>query len=161
MVSDAQVATVAVVLVTASFPFYLYGAWIMIDTETVTWSVLVYHLKFIVTGLVLTTLPVVLWMAPRLLGQLGGLSAVHAFFGVQAYAMLTFALTGIARILQVKRTHDLYADPEQDVDLDDLHEDMGAWRRRLRVGVFGYVVFWLFAYALGIVKYVLRYVLAG
>ena len=52
-VADETIAVVAMLLVTGSFPFYLYGAWIMIDAETVTWDVLVYHLKFIVTGLTL------------------------------------------------------------------------------------------------------------
>ncbi|MFC7215407.1 hypothetical protein ACFQO4_15120 [Saliphagus sp. GCM10025334] len=157
MVSELATATVALVMVTASFPFYLYGAWIMIDAEIVTWDVLVYHLKVIAVGLVLNTIPVLLWMAPRVFEQISGLAAVHAFFGLQAYAMLLVALTGIVRILQVKLTHDLYGNPDQDVDLDDLHEHMGAWRRRLRVGVFGYVFFWLVAYLLGVVRYLLRY----
>ncbi|MCU4741772.1 hypothetical protein OB955_17725 [Halobacteria archaeon AArc-m2/3/4] len=157
MVSDLTIATVIAVLVTASFPFYLYGAWIMIDTEVVTWGVLVYHLKFIVVGLALNTIPVVVWMIPRTMDQIGGLLAVHAFFGLQAYAMLVVGLTGIVRILQVKRAHDLYANPDQDVALDDLHENMSGWRRRLRVGVFGYVFFWILAWILGMVRYVLRY----
>lgn len=157
MVSELAIATIVVAVVTASFPFYLYGAWIVIDADPVTWDVLTYHLKVIGTGLALTTVPVVTWMIPRLADQLTGLAAVHAFLGLQAYAMLAFALTGIVRILQVKRRHDLYAEPDQEVDLDDLHEHMGAWRRRLRVGVFGYVFFWLLAYALGIVRYLLRY----
>ncbi len=157
MVSDLAVATVIAVLVTASFPFYLYGAWIMIDTEVVTWGVLIYHLKFIAVGLTLNTVPVVVWMIPRVVDQFGGLLAVHAFFGLQAYAMLLVALTGIVRILQVKLTHDLYAEPDREVALDDLHENMGGWRRRLRVGVFGYVFFWLLAWILGMIRYALRY----
>lgn len=157
MVSDLAVATVIAVLVTASFPFYLYGAWIMIDTEVVTWGVLIYHLKFIAVGLTLNTVPVIVWMIPRVADQFGGLLAVHAFFGLQAYAMLLVALTGIVRILQVKLTHDLYAEPDQDIALDDLHENMSGWRRRLRVGVFGYVFFWLLAYLLGMLRYALRY----
>jgi hypothetical protein len=158
MVDDAVIATVAAVMVTASFPFYLYGAWIMIDAETVTWDVLTYHLKFILTGLTLNTIPVVGWMVPRLLDQFGGLAVIHAFLGLQAYALLAFALTGIVRIFQAKRAADLYDRPDQEVDIDDLHENMSAWRGRLRIGVVGYVVFWLGAYAVGVYRYVGRYV---
>jgi hypothetical protein len=159
LTSEAGLATLALLAVTASFPFYLYGAWIMIDAETVSWNVLTYHLKFIVVGLTLTTVPVVTWMMPRLLGQLGGLSALHAVLGLQAYAMLVFALTGIVRIFQVKRRANLYRDPDPDEDLDELHENMPDWRRRLRVGVFGYVLFWIAAYGLGLIRYYARYVL--
>jgi hypothetical protein len=154
MVSEATTATLAGASVTASFPFYLYGAWIVIDSETVTWSVLRRHLKFIVVGLVLTTVPVVGWMAPRLMDQFGGLAVLHAVLGLQAYAMLAFALTGIVRIFQAKRAANLYHDPDQDVDLNDLHENMSAWRGRLRIGVFGYVLFWIGAYLIGVVRYV-------
>lgn len=156
--TDAVVwATLAVLLVTVSFPFYLYGAWIIIENDPVTWAVLIRHLTYIVTGLVLTTGPVLGWMAPRLFERLSGLQAMHAIFGVQAYAFLLFALTGIVRIFQAKRRRDLYGDPDQDVDIDDLHENMGAWRFRLRIGVIGYVLCWLIAYLLGIAQYVLRY----
>jgi hypothetical protein len=154
MVSEATTATFAGLSVTASLPFYLYGAWIVIDAETVTWTVLLRHLKFIVVGLVLTTVPVVGWMAPRLMDQFGGLAVLHAVLGLQAYAMLAFALTGIVRIFQAKHAANLYRDPDQDVDLNDLHENMGAWRGRLRIGVFGYVLFWLGAYLIGVVRYV-------
>jgi len=154
MVSEATTATLAGVSVTASFPFYIYGAWIVIDAETVTWSVLVRHLKYILVGLVLTTVPVVGWMLPRLMDQFGGLAVVHAVLGLQAYAMLAFALTGIVRIFQAKHAANLYRDPGQDVDLNDLHENMSAWRGRLRIGVFGYVLFWLGAYLIGVVRYV-------
>jgi len=154
MVSEATVATLAGLAVTASFPFYLYGAWIVIDTETVTWAVLVRHLKYILVGLVLTTVPVAGWMMPRLMDQFGGLAVLHAVLGLQAYAMLAFALTGIVRIFQAKHAANLYRDPSQDVDLNDLHENMGAWRGRLRIGVFGYVLFWLGAYLIGVVRYV-------
>ncbi|WP_439025882.1 DUF7321 family protein [Haloarchaeobius sp. DT45] len=157
MVADTTIATVALALVTVSFPFYLYGAWIMIDAETVTWDVLTYHLKFIVTGLTLNTVPVVAWMGPRLFEQLGGLAALHAFLGLQAYALLVFALTGIVRIISAKRRYNLYHDPDQDVDLDDLGENMSHWRKRLRIGVFGYVVFWILAYVLGVGRYLIRY----
>jgi len=157
MVDDVVFATVAVALVSASFPFYLYGAWYIINEPVVTWAVLVHHLKFVVTGLVLNTVPVVAWMAPRLLDQLGGLAALHAFLGLQAYALLLFGLSGIVRIFQAKRDAELYSDPDPDVSIDELHEDMGKWRSRLRVGVFGYVFFWIFAYLVGVGRYVVKY----
>ena len=159
MVADRTVATVVLLVVTASLPFYLYGAWIILDRErdNVTWDLLTRHLSFILPGLVLTTVPVLVWMAPRFDDQFGGLSAVHAFLGLQAYALLVFGLTGIYRIFQVKRVHDLYHDPGDDVNLNDLHENMGAWRGRLRVGVFGYTFFWLLAYLVGVYRYYLRY----
>ena len=159
MVEDVTIATLAALSVTASFPFFLYGAWIMIDAETVTWDVLTHHLKFIAVGLTLTTVPMVTWMIPRLFDQLGGLSALHAFLGLQAYALLLAGLTGIVRIFQAKRNADLYKNPDQDVDLDDLHENMSAWRGRLRIGVFGYTLFWIAAWLVGIYRYVLRYFL--
>jgi hypothetical protein len=181
MVNEALVAAVVALVVTASFPFYLYGAWYIIEQEVVTWDVLMHHLKFIVVGLLLTTVPVVTWMAPRFYDQLGGFAALHAFLGLQAYAMLIFALTGIVRIFQVKRQHDLYdrdataerADGEgaqagvvsgedadaQDVDIDDLHENMGAWRSRLRIGVAGYVLFWILAWVAGMIRFFIDYVL--
>ena len=157
MVEDVTIATLTALSVTASFPFFLYGAWIMIDAETVTWDVLTHHLKFIAVGLTLTTVPMVTWMIPRLFDQLGGLSALHAFLGLQAYALLLVGLTGIVRIFQAKRNADLYKNPDQDVDLDDLHENMSAWRGRLRIGVFGYTLFWIAAWLVGIYRYVLRY----
>lgn len=159
MVADATIATLTALSVTASLPFFLYGAWIMIDSETVTWDVLVYHLKFISVGLTLTTVPMVTWMIPRLFDQIGGGGAValHAVLGLQAYALLVFALTGIVRIFQAKRKADLYRNPDQDVDLNDLHENMSAWRGRLRIGVFGYVIFWFLAWGVGLYRYVLRY----
>lgn len=158
MVAERTIATVAALMVTASFPFYLVGAKVIIDSEVVTWSVLKRHLKFIVTGLTLNTIPVVTWMGPRLLEQLGGLSALHAVLGLQAYAMLLFAFTGIVRILQFKREHDLYNDPDPEMAINDLHEDMGAWRGRLRIGVFGYVLFWILAYVVGVYRYLVGYV---
>jgi hypothetical protein len=156
--TDAQVATVVLASVTLSFPCFLYGAWIMIDAERVTWDVLTYHLRFIVTGLALTTVPLVTWMAPRLFDQFGGLAAVHAFLGLQAYAMLAFGFTGIVRIFRAKYEHDLYAEYDEDVLLDEIgDDDMKFWRRRLRVGVFGYVLFWILAYLVGVSRYALRY----
>ena len=155
---DATVATIVAIAVTASFPCFLYGAWIMIDAKAVTWDVLTYHLKFIVTGLALTTVPLLVWMLPRLFQQLGGASALHAFLGLQAYAMLTFGFTGIIRIFRAKREHDLYHDYDEDVLLDEIGSDrMDHWRSRLRIGVFGYVIFWLLAYVVGIARYALRY----
>ncbi|MFC4549294.1 MULTISPECIES: DUF7321 family protein [Halorussus] len=162
MVSEALVATVAALAVTASFPFYLYGAWYIIDQEVVTWPVLVHHLKFIGVGLLLTTVPMVTWMFPRFFEQIGGFAALHAFLGLQAYAMLILALTGIVRIFQVKHGHDLYAeDADRDVDIGELHENMGAWRSRLRIGVAGYVLFWVLAWLAGVYRFVTEYVLVA
>ena len=155
---DATVATIVAALVTASLPCFLYGAWIMIDAEAVTWNVLTHHLQFIVTGLALTTIPLLGWMLPRLFQQLGGASALHAFLGLQAYAMLAFGFTGIVRIFRAKRQHNLYHDYDEDVLLDEIGSDrMDHWRSRLRIGVFGYVLFWLLAYVVGIARYALRY----
>jgi len=150
MVDESVIAAVAGLSVTASFPFLLYGAWIMIDAETVSWNVLMRHLRYIVVGLVLTTTPIVTWMVPRVLDQVSGMAILHAFFGVQAYALLAFALTGIARIFQAKRNADAYED--LDVDIDELHEDMGHWRKRLRAGVAGFMILWLCAWVTGLYR---------
>ncbi|MXR21131.1 DUF7321 family protein [Halobacterium bonnevillei] len=157
MVEDVVVAGVAGAMVTASFPFYIYGAWIIIDAETVYWATLRHHLAYIFVGLTLNTVPVVAWMLPRLFDQLGGFAALHAFFGVQAYALLVFALTGIVPILRAKREYNLYNDPDQDVDLDEIHENMDDWRKRLRAGVVGYVVCWLIAWVLGVARFAVKY----
>lgn len=155
---EAIIATVAAASVTLSFPFYPYGAWIMIDNDPITWGVLTRHLKYILTGLALNTVPVVTWMAPRLLDQLSGLAALHAFLGLQAYAMLAFALTGIVRIFLAKRRHDLYGEYDAEVLLSEIgSENMQFWRRRLRIGVFGYVLFWILAWIVGIARYVIKY----
>ena len=160
--ADVTIATAVAVMVTVSFPCFLYGAWIMIDAEAVTWGVLTYHLKFIFVGLALTTGPLVLWMLPRLFEQFGGAAALHAFLGLQAYAMLAFALTGIVRIFRAKYEHDLYHDYDEEVLLSEIgSERMAHWRNRLRIGVFGYVLFWLLAYVVGIARYVLDYQLLG
>ncbi|MFC4449703.1 DUF7321 family protein [Halorussus aquaticus] len=161
MASETLVAAVVALVVTASFPFYLYGAWYILDQEVVTWDVLIHHLKFIVVGLLLTTIPMLTWMVPRFLDQLGGFAALHAFLGLQAYAMLLVALTGIVRIFQVKHQHDMYdsAAREEDADIGELHENMGAWRGRLRIGVVGYVLFWLLAWLVGMIRFVMDYVL--
>lgn len=160
MLSEGTTATIAGAMVTASLPFYLYGAWIMVgrDQDHVTWDRLVRHLWVIFPGLVLNTVPVVLWMIPRLFDQFGGAAALHAFLGLQAYALLGFGLTGIVRIFQVKRNANLYDVEDPDTSLNDLHENMAAWRGRLRVGVFGYVLFWLLAYAVGVYRYYGLYV---
>lgn len=155
--ADMIIAAIVAVLVTASFPLYLYGAWIIVEAETVTWSVLIHHLKYIAAGLVLTTGPLVLWMVPQAFEQWGPILAVHMFFGLQAYAFLLVALTGIVRIFQVKRRDSLYRDPDEDVDIDDLHEHMGAWRWRLRIGVVGYLLFWIIAYLIGLVRFAFIY----
>ncbi|HET7325347.1 MAG TPA: hypothetical protein VFJ06_13550 [Halococcus sp.] len=156
--ADGTIATVVLLSVTASFPCLLYGAWIMIDAEAVTWGVLTHHLKFIFVGLALTTIPLLFWMLPRLAEQLGGASALHAVLGLQAYAMLVFGFTGIVRIFRAKYEHDLYHDYDEDVLLAEIGSDrMNHWRSRLRIGVFGYVIFWLLAYIVGFARYVLRY----
>lgn len=153
MVDEVTVATFTAFVVTASLPLYIYGMWIILRVETVTWDVLMHHLKFVFGGLLLTTVPVLGWMLPRLFDQLSGLAAVHAFLGLQAYALLVVGLTGIARIFQAKRSAALYRDPEQDISLSDLHENVDAWRLRLRVGVFGYVIFWIAAWMSGLYRY--------
>jgi len=158
--AETRIATAVVLVVTASFPFFLYGAWIILRSETVTWDVLTHHLTFVGTGLALTTIPILAWMAPRLIGpEVGfdGFTVLHAFLGLQAYALLAFALTGIVRIFQVKRRHDVYHDPDPDMAISGLHENMDAWRFRLRVGVFGYVILWLLAWVVGVARYVLVY----
>ncbi|MDZ5811961.1 hypothetical protein U4E84_11470 [Halorubrum sp. AD140] len=151
MVDESVLAALAGLSVTSSLPFLLYGAWIMIDAETVSWNVLTHHLRYIVTGLALTTLPVVVWMLPRLFRRLTGLAVIHAFLGLQAYALLAFALTGIVRIFQAKRGADAYEDP--DVDIDEIHENMGYWRARLRVGVAGFMLLWLGAWLTGLYRF--------
>ena len=157
---ETTIATAVALTVTASFPFYLYGAWIVLQSETITWSVLTRHLTFVGTGLALTTIPVAMWMVPRLVwGSVGfdSFTALHVFLGVQAYALLLFALTGIVRIFQVKRHYDAYHDPDPEMSISDLHENMDAWRFRLRMGVFGYVILWLLAWVVGTVRYVIFY----
>lgn len=155
--SEAVIATVVAVVVSLSLPFFVYGAWIILRVETVTWEVLVRHLTFIGIGLVLTTVPVVVWMVPRLFTRADGFLALHAFFGVQAYAFLAFGLTGIIRIFNAKRKYNLYHRPDQDIELDELGENMGIWRSRLRAGVFGFLGLWILAWIVGIVRYVIVY----
>jgi hypothetical protein len=166
MVADATVATVVAVAVTVSLPCFLYGAWIMIDNDPVTWGILTWHLKYIVTGLTLTTVPLVVWMFPRLFGlaghsaQFGGYAVIHAFLGLTAYAFLVFGFTGIVRIFRAKYEHDLYNEYDENVLLDEIGDDrMSHWRSRLRVGVFGYTFFWILAWLTGLTRYATRYVL--
>lgn len=150
-------AAVAVLLVTASFPFYVYAAYIMIEADPVTWADLKRHVGYISVGLALNTAPVVGWMIPRLLRGFGGLSTLHAFLGLQAYAFLAVAVSGVWKIYRAKRTHDQYADPATDVELTALDpQKMSAWRGRLRVGVVGWMVLWVLAYLTGLALYVPR-----
>ena len=155
---ETATATLVLAAVACAFPCFVYGAWIMIDADAVTWDVLTHHLKFIAVGLTLTTVPLVGWMAPRILNQLNGFAALHAFLGLQAYAMLAFGFTGIVRIFRAKWEHDLYHDYDEDVLLDEIgDENMRFWRRRIRIGVFGYVTFWTLAFLTGAARYLLKY----
>jgi hypothetical protein len=158
--SPEVVATLVLVVVTASLPCFLYGAWYIIETDPVYWADLTHHVKFVGAGLALTTIPVVFWMVPRLFDQLRGLAVLHAFLGVQAYALLAFGLTGIVRIFRAKRRHDLYEEYDENVLLDEIgDETFSHWRWRLRVGVFGYLIFWILAYIVGVVRFFVRYVI--
>jgi hypothetical protein len=160
--SSTQTATIVLVTVTASLPCFLYGAWIMIDNDPITWDILVYHLKFIVTGLALTTVPMLFWMIPRLFNQMTGFAALHAVLGLNAYAFLLFGFTGIVRIFRAKWEHDLYHDYDEEVLLEEIgNEKMDHWRSRLRIGVFGYVILWVFAYLAGVGRYAAKYDLAN
>ena len=166
MVADGVVAAVVALAVTVSLPCFLYGAWIMLDNDPITWGVLTWHLTYILTGLTLTTVPLLFWMFPRLFGlgghtaQFGGYAVIHAFLGLTAYAFLVFGFTGIVRIFRAKWEHDLYHDYDQDVLLDEIGGDrMDHWRSRLRVGVFGYTFFWILAWLTGLSRFVARYVL--
>ena len=164
MVATGTIATVVALAVTVSLPCFLYGAWIMIDNDPITWGVLTWHLKYIVTGLTLTTVQLLLWMAPRLFGlgdnstQFSGYAVVHAFVGLTAYAFLAFGFTGIVRIFRAKWEHDLYHDYDEDVLLGEIGGDrMDHWRTRLRIGVFGYTFFWILAWLTGLTRYAIRY----
>ena len=156
--SDASIATLVVVAVTISFPCFLYGAWLMIDNDPVTWDVLLRHLSFILTGLALTTIPLLFWMLPKLLDQFYGFSVLHAVVGLHAYAFLAFGFTGIVRIFRAKWEHDLYHDYDEELLLEEIGGDrMDHWRSRLRIGVAGYVTLWLVAYVSGLAQYVTKY----
>jgi hypothetical protein len=159
VLSEAVVATVVLLSVTASFPCFVYGAWYILNAEAVTWGVLMHHLKFVVAGLLLTTVPMLFWMVPRLPDQFGGPSLVHAFLGLQAYALLAFGGTGILRVFRAKRRHDLYNDYDEDVLVEEIgSERMSHWRARVRIGVFGYVIFWVLAYLVGLMRYLFIYI---
>ena len=45
MVSESAIATVVLVAVSLSFPCFVYGAYYIIETEPVTWDVLLHHLS--------------------------------------------------------------------------------------------------------------------
>lgn len=160
MASEVVVATLVLGVVAVSFPAILYGAWIILEADPVTWSVLTRHLRYVLFGLLLTTVPVVGWMVPRLFGlgpydaQFGGLAVLHAILGVHAYALLVFGLSGIVRIFRAKYEHNLYHDYDEEVLLSAIGgEAMAHWRRRLRIGVFGYTVLWILAFLTGVARY--------
>jgi hypothetical protein len=155
--NDSTIATLVLITVTASFPCYVYGAWIIMREKTVTWSVLMHHLRFIFTGLLLTTIPIFVWMIPRSFSRIDGYIALHTFIGLQAYAFLIIALTGIVRIFNAKRSLNLYQVPDDSILLDSLGEDMQIWRRRLRMGVFGYLIIWIIAWSIGVIRYIQLY----
>lgn len=158
MLSDRVVATVVLLAVSVSFPLYLHGVWVILQSEIVTWSVLMRHLRSIVPALFLTAIPVLVWMLPRALtGRFTGLIALHIFFALQAYSLLLIGLWGIIPIFRAKRAHNLYTKPDPNLDLDELDPRMAQWRRRLRIGVFGHLFFWTIAYALGAIIYVRSY----
>ena len=158
MVDERTIATVAFIAVSLSLPLYLHGVWIILRSEEVTWSVLMAHLRSVVPAVMLTAVPVALWMIPRsLTWGFSGLVTVHIFFALQAYALLLIGLWGIVPIFRAKHRHNLYRAPDQDIDLDELDERMPHWRRRLRLGVFGHLLMWLIAYLLGALIYVRSY----
>jgi len=158
MVTDAAVAAVVVLAVTLSLPCFLYGAWLMIVSDPVTWSVLKRHLVAVSLGLALTTVPLVAWMIPKFWSQRSGVAVVHAFLGVQAYAFFVLAATGIVRILRAKWTSAEFRDAT-DFDLEALEDEhnLSHWRGRLRIGVVGYTALWLLAYLTGLLRYVFKY----
>lgn len=149
------VTTLVVLLVTASFPFYLYAAYIMIDADPVMWNDVRRHAIYTTVGLTLNTVPVVFWMIPQLVKQFGGLSTLHAFLGLQAYAFLVLALNGVWKIYRAKQAYDQYHDPTGDVELVDLDpERMSGWRTQLRLGVIGWMGFWVLSYVTGMFLYI-------
>jgi hypothetical protein len=154
---DATIATIVLIIVTASFPCYIYGAWIIIREKTVTWDILMHHLRFIFTGLLLTTVPIFAWMIPQSFSRIDGYIALHTFIGLQAYAFLIVALTGIVRIFNAKRSLNLYQVPDDSILIDSLGEDMSIWRKRLRMGVFGYLIIWIIAWSIGVIRYIQLY----
>ncbi|WP_244605320.1 DUF7321 family protein [Halorhabdus rudnickae] len=158
-IPDSTIALVVLVAVTLSLPCFLYGAWLMIVSDPITWGVLKRHLVVVTLGLALTTVPLVAWMIPKFWGQTSGVAVVHAFLGVQAYAFFVLAATGIVRILRAKWASAEFrgaTDFELDA-LDDEEHDLGHWRGRLRIGVVGYTALWLLAYLTGLLRYALKY----
>lgn len=143
----------AVLLVTASFPFYVYAAYIMIEADPVLWGDVKRHALYTSVGLTLNTIPVVFWMIPQLFRQFGGLSTVHAFLGLQAYALLVLALNGVWKIYRAKRAYSGYEDPSG-IELTDLDpERMSGWSTQVRLGVIGWMGFWTLAYVTGMLLY--------
>lgn len=159
VVSDFVIASSTLGMITISLGFYIYGSWLIITSDPVTWRVLTRHLRYISIGLALTTAPLLGWMFPRLLSRLGGVLTIHGILGLQAYAFLLFAVSGIVPIIRVKRRHELYSGQGSDVVIDELHEDIRTWRIRLRVGIIGYLTFWVISYFLGVIYYLNRYLL--
>ncbi|WP_136686860.1 DUF7321 family protein [Halorhabdus amylolytica] len=159
MVTDAAIATAVVLAVTLSLPCFLYGAWLMIVSDPITWGVLKRHLAVVTLGLTLTTVPLIAWMIPKFWSQRSGVAVVHAFLGVQAYAFFVLAATGIVRILRAKwASAEFRSATDFDLEaLDDEERDLGHWRGRLRIGVVGYTVLWLLAYLTGLLRYVFKY----
>lgn len=149
-----SVRTAIVFAVSLSLPLYIHGVLVILRSERVTWGVLMRHLRSIIPGVVLTLVPVVSWMLPRFFsGQYSSLLTVHAFFALQAYAFLAIGLWGIIPIFRAKRARGLYREPNPDLELTEIDDRMPHWRRRLRIGVFGYLGFWLIAYATGLAMY--------
>jgi hypothetical protein len=159
MVGSGTIAGLVVVAVSLSLPCFLYGAWLMIVSDPITWRILKRHLTVVGLGLLLTTVPLVTWMIPKFWSQYTGLAVVHAFLGVQAYAFFLLAVTGIVRILRAKWASAEFRQADDfDLDaLDDAGQDLGHWRARLRIGVVGYTVLWLLAYVTGVARYVFKY----
>lgn len=160
MVADETLATAALLAVSLSLPLYLHGVWVILRAEVVTWSVLMRHLRSVIPAVLLTTVPLLVWMLPRT-ADLGvtHLIGVHIFLGLQSYALLLIALWGIVPIFRAKRRHNLYRDPDQDIELEALDDRMPHWRRRLRLGVFGHLIMWVLAYLAGLVIYARVYLL--
>jgi len=158
---DDAIATIVVLAVSLSLPCFLYGAWLMIVHDPVTWRVLRTHLAVVGLGLALTTVPLVWWMIPKLWSQVSGFAVVHAFLGLQSYAFFALAGTGIVRILRAKWASEAYR-RSSSFDLDDLEAetgdlDLGHWRARLRIGVVGYTLLWVLAFLTGVVRYAIKY----
>lgn len=160
MVDDQTLATISLVAVSLSLPLYLHGVWVILQSERVTWSVLMRHLSSVVPAVLLTLGPVLFWMVPRIADWgVSGLIGVHIFLALQAYALLLIGLWGIVPMFRAKRRHNLYREPQPDIELAELDERMPQWRRRLRLGVFGHLLMWILAYTTGVVHFVRVYVI--